>query len=363
LKTSTDATSNRCSASTPPAARCSSSWAGRWTTDRRIAAGRRCGAGLLLLALGACDAPPADLSAEFSVFGSSLELQLRSTRPDRADRAIVEVGIAMQRLHRELHPWEPGPLTDLNAALANGTAAPVDGTLAELVLSGARLEQASRGYFNPAIGGLVRLWGFHTSDYPITLPPPAPVAIAAWLPPPSSTSLTLEDGWLSSTDTRVQLDFSGLAKGLAVREVCRILAAHDITRAMVNAGGDVAVCGADPRPWKIAIRAPAGGVYEVIEIDRPMAVFTSGNYHRYREFDGKRWSHLLDPSTGQPVAEIVQATVIDADPLKADAAATALVVAGPLHWREVAASMGVSQAIVIDASGRAHRFERGSVEY
>lgn len=296
------------------------------------------------------------------MFGSSLELQLRSVRPDRADRAIAEVGIAMQRLHRELHPWQPGPLTDLNAALADGAARPVDGTLAELVIAGSRLEQASLGFFNPAIGGLVRLWGFHTSDYPITSPPPDPLAITAWLPPPSTASLRLEDGMLSSTDSRVQLDFSGLAKGLAVREACSILAAHDITSAMVNAGGDVGVCSVGQQPWKIAIRAPAGGVYEVLEIDRPMAVFTSGNYHRYREFDGKRWSHLLDPATGQPIGEIVQATVIDADPLKADAAATALVVAGLERWRAVAASMGIEHAIVIDESGQAHRFEGDRIE-
>lgn len=311
----------------------------------------------MLLTVSGCDAPPADRSATFAVFGSQLELILRDTEPEHADRAIAAVGRAMQELHRKLHPWEPGPLVELNAALARGRDATVDDALAELIRAGTGLEQRSLGRFNPAIGGLVRLWGFHTSDYPITSPPPDERAIAAWLPPPSTASLTLDGNVLSSTDPRVQLDFSGLAKGLAVRQVCRILAAHQITQAMANAGGDVHVCGAGKRPWTIAIRAPAGGVLEVIEIDRPMAVFTSGNYHRYREFDGKRSAHLLDPATGQPVDSIVQATVIDVDPLKADAAATALVVAGTAHWREVAEAMGLHQALLIDQHGQLHRLQ------
>ena len=307
--------------------------------------------------LVACDAPPADRTAEFSVFGSSLELQLRNASPDQADRAIAAVGAAMQQLHRQLHPWEPGLLTDLNAALAAAETVPVNATLTELVSAGAALERASLGYFNPAIGGLVRLWGFHTSDYPITSPPPDAAAIAHWLPAPSMASLRFDGTRLSSSDARVQLDFSGLAKGLAVREACRILAEHGIEDAIVNAGGDVGVCGTDRKPWKVAIRNPAGGVFEIVEIDRPMAVFTSGNYHRYREFDGKRWAHLLDPATGQPAREIVQATVFDADPLKTDAAATALVVAGLKRWRAVAESMGVARALVIDEHGQAQRFE------
>lgn len=286
---------------------------------------------------------------------------MRAVQVDRADRALAAVAAAMQQLHRELHPWEPGPLTALNTALADGRSAPIDGALAELTIAATSLERTSLGTFNAAIGGLVRLWGFHTSTYPITSPPPEPAAIAAWLPPPSMTALTLEDDRLSSSDPRVQLDFSGLAKGLAVREACRILADHEITQAMVNAGGDVQVCGAGSRPWKVAIRAPSGGIFEVLEVDRPMAVFTSGNYHRYREFDGQRWAHLLDPATGQPVDSIVQATVIDPDPLRADAAATALVVAGPARWREVAEAMGVQRALVIDQHGQVQRFESGFI--
>ena len=84
--------------------------------------------------------------------------------------------------------------------------------------------------------------------------------------------------------------------------------------------------------------------------------------YRYAEFNGRRYAHILDPATGYPVDEILQATVIDPDPVRADAAATALVVAGASRWREVAEAMGLIEAIVVDDQGRLQRLVRGAAE-
>ena len=81
-------------------------------------------------------------------------------------------------------------------------------------------------------------------------------------------------------------------------------------------------------------------------------MFTSGNYERYREHDGIRYPHIIDPRTGGPVQEIASATVVHRDAALADAAATALVVAGSKQWRGVAERLGIDQAMVVDAQGR-----------
>jgi len=86
-------------------------------------------------------------------------------------------------------------------------------------------------------------------------------------------------------------------------------------------------------------------------------VFTSGNDYRYGEFDGARYAHLLDPATARPVDEVMQATVVASDPLLADAAATALVVAGSERWRSVAARLGVARAVVVGADGKLGRID------
>jgi thiamine biosynthesis lipoprotein len=161
---------------------------------------------------------------------------------------------------------------------------------------------------------------------------------------------------VTSSNPHVQLDFSGIAKGLAVRAACEAIRDRGIASALVNAGGDVLVCGAADGPWRVAIRGPGGAVLETLAVDRPLAVFTSGSSYRYREFDGERYPHILDPETGRPASAAMQATVIDPDALRADAAATALVVAGPDEWPTVAASMGAERAVVVGPDGAVTRY-------
>ena len=307
--------------------------------------------------LAGCTPAGSDHRAVFGVFGTEVELQLREATDARAEDAFREVGALLQRQHRELHPWEDGELMALNRALAAGVPHRTTPEIAELIEASASLEQATGGAFNPAIGALVNLWGFHTSNYPITEPPPSPALIEALVVrAPSMRDLELEGRTVHTRNRAVRLDFSGIAKGLAVKRVCEIVAAHDIDSAMVNAGGDVMVCSAGERPWRVALRGPEGGVLETLEIDRPLAVFTSGNYYRFGEFDGKRYAHILDPVTGDPVDEVMQATVIGPDPLVADAGATALVVAGTARWHRIATALEIEAAVVVDPGGEVLRF-------
>ena len=310
----------------------------------------------LILLLAGCTPAGSDHRAVFAVFGTEIELQLRGATDVQAEDAFREVGVLLQRQHRELHPWEDGELMALNRALAAGKAHRTTQEIAELIAISTALEEISAGAFNPAVGALVNLWGFHTSNYPITEPPPAPALIEALVArAPSMRDLELEGRTVRTGNRAIRLDFSGIAKGLAVKRVCEIVAAHDVASAMVNAGGDVMVCSAGERPWRVALRGPDGGVLETLEIDRPLAVFTSGNYYRFGEFDGERYAHLLDPATGYPVDEVMQATVIGPDPLVADAGATALVVAGTGGWRRVATALEIEAAVVIDPGGEVFR--------
>lgn len=290
-------------------------------------------------------------------------MQLRGVDETTAAAAFRDVGALLQRLHRELHPWEDGALTRLNRALSEGRPHETTADIVALIDAAARFERTSGGHFNAAIGALVALWGFHTSQYPITDPPPEPGAIDALTEKrPSVADLVVAGRRVTSSNPHVQLDFSGIAKGLAVRAACEIIRDLGIDSALVNAGGDVMVCGAAERPWRVAIRGPGDAVLETLAVDRPLAVFTSGSRYRFAEFDGERWAHILDPATGRPASGGLQLTIIDADPLRADAAATALVVAGPARWRAVAASMGVDRAIAVEPGGAVARYpaEAGS---
>ena len=310
------------------------------------------------LALGACAPEPPTQRATLYVFGTEVEVLLRGAGEHEADTAIARLQAVYQAMHRDWHAWEDGELTRLNQAISARQPHPVRADLAALVRESQRLEQLSGGRFNPAIGRLVALWGFHTSDWPVSGPPPAAADVekVAALQP-STLDIDISGGMLTSRNPAVQLDFGAIAKGLAVDRGCALLHDAGVTSALISAGGDLRVCGpAGNRPWRVGIRKPGSGwpgeVIGGVEVHGDEAVFTSGVDQRYREDAGERWPHIIDPRTGWPVEHVSGVTVIAADGVLADAAATALVVAGPGEWPQVARDMGVDAVLVVDEPGR-----------
>ena len=142
-----------------------------------------------------------------------------------------------------------------------------------------------------------------------------------------------------------------------------ILGKHAIDNAIVNIGGDLSVIGSvNGREARIGIRSPIGGTpIAGIDVQSEETVFTSGNYERYIDIDGRRYTHVFDPRTGYPVGHTASVTVVDRDPVRADAAATALMVGGPAEFDSIVDSMNLSYALLIDTSGDT-RLTRGMRE-
>ena len=290
------------------------------------------------------------------VFGTLVDVSLWGVTEAQGRQAIADLDRTFQAQHVEWHAWKPGALTHLNAALARGEPGRATPHLARLVEISTRLSAQSDGLFNPALGHLIRLWGFHNDELP-TGPPPPRSEIEAWLAQrPRMADVAVEGEWVRSSNPAVMLDFGAIAKGYAMDLAIERLRTLGIRSALVNAGGGMTAMGrhAD-RPWRVGVRHPQGkGVLAALELNDGESVHTSGNYERYSEHDGIRYGHIIDPRTGYPGREIVSATVIHADGAVADAAATALVVAGLADWRRIAAQLGVELAMLVDENGTVH---------
>ncbi|MGB5488352.1 MAG: FAD:protein FMN transferase [Lysobacterales bacterium] len=307
---------------------------------------------LCLLLLSACQRD-GEQSAELYVFGTIVEIKLWGASPQEAGRAFAEIQQMFQAMHRDWHAWEPGRLVDINKAFSEGRSATADHDIVEMIRRSQVIEATTGGRFNPAIGGLVRLWGFHTSDYPIEGPPPSQSQIREILDlHPSSTDIHINGLELSTYNPAVQLDFGGIAKGYAVDLTIARLRALGINNAIVNAGGDLRAIGVHgDRPWRVAVRKPGGGNVGSVQVDGDEAIFTSGNYERFRQDQLERYPHILDPATGWPVKAIASVTVITDEGLLADAVATALVVAGLDGWPDVARALNLHEIAVVDENG------------
>jgi thiamine biosynthesis lipoprotein len=292
-------------------------------------------------------------SAELFVFGTIVEIKLWGATAEEASDAFSELQIMFQGMHRDWHAWEPGRLTDINKAFEQGQSATADEDIVEMIRRSQDLELATGGRFNPAIGALIRLWGFHTSDYPIVGPAPSEAQIDEILDlKPSSRDISIDGMELHSQNPAVQLDFGGIAKGYAVDLTIKRLRQMGIDNAIVNAGGDLRAIGSHgDRPWRVAVRKPGGGSIGTIQVRGDESIFTSGNYERFRQDVTERYPHILDPGTGWPAKDIASVTVITDEGLLADAAATALVVAGLKDWSQVAKALDLDQVAVVDEKG------------
>ena len=308
------------------------------------------------LLLGACTPSEPQLARrDFFAMGTLVSVSLAGLPPERAEALFDAVEADFAERHRQWHAWEESPLVRLNRALPGGDWVPLDPVLAPLMAPAIRLSIESEHLFNPAIGRLIALWGFHDDEFEPRLPDPGAIR-ALVAANPRMTDLELDGDRVRSRNPAVELDFGGFAKGYTVDEVIEALRREGVANAVVNAGGDLRAIGRHgDRPWRIGIRHPrADRVLGMIEVSGDESVFTSGDYERGFEIGGRRYHHIIDPRTGWPATGTRSVTVLHRSAATADAAATALFVAGPRDWRRIARRMGIKAVLLIDAQGRAH---------
>lgn len=311
---------------------------------------------LITLCLAACSGPAQKYHQDFYVFGTLMGVTLWADSEEQAQTAFASLQNRFQGMHIDWHAWNPGLLTEVNQAFRSGEPVEANAEIIEMIRRSQQIENTTGGRFNPVIGALIGLWGFHTSKYPILGPPPAREDIDALLAhEPSSREIKIDGLVLQSTNPAVQLDFGGIAKGYAIDIACTMLREQGIENAIVNAGGDLRAMGSHAeRPWKIAVRAPGGGIIGSLDTGDDEAVFTSGNYERFRQENEQRYPHILDPRTGWPVTELASVTVITSEGLLADAAATAITVAGLKEWKDVALALELDQVMLVDEAGKVY---------
>ncbi|WP_029408232.1 FAD:protein FMN transferase [Thiomicrorhabdus sp. Milos-T2] len=309
-----------------------------------------------ILTFMGCNNPPTPpIKASLIVFGTTVDITVYSADKNKANQAIHQVEQTFQTMHHEWHAWEKGGIVSkINQAIAKKTSIEIPNSVADFIIKSQKLSQQSLGLFDPGIGSLVELWGFHSENW--QGPPPSAEKIQNWLNhKPSIADIKIKNNQLTSKNPYVQLDFGGNAKGLAIDIALKTLKDAGIKHALVSIGGDMKALGLkNNQAWSIGIQNPQkpSQAMAKIELKGGESIVTSGNYERYFEWQGKRYSHILDPGTGYPSNSFSSVTVIHKDATTADSAATAILVAGPKRWLAVAKSMGIEQVFCIDNQGQ-----------
>jgi len=213
---------------------------------------------------------------------------------------------------------------------SGGAAVPVGADLFAVLEKSQALARKTDGAFDVTLGPLTKLW--RQTRRTQLLPDQETLAKAKELVGFDKVELDPKAGTVRLKKAGMQLDLGGIAKGYAADQVLLLLKKHGIDRALVAAGGDIAV-GAPPpdaAAWKIGIepldegKEPGRFIYL-----KNAAVSTSGDAEQFVEIAGQRYSHILDPKTGLGLVGRMSVTVIAPNGTMADSLTKPVCVLGP----------------------------------
>ena len=289
--------------------------------------------GCLLVALSgsACFILHRELpSRSFRSMGGLATVTLGSAHADRIEPVTAQVQGIFDRLEQELSTYRSDSTISQLADQA-GVAPIAVSDDAFRVLSLARhFGELSEGAFDVTVAPLVNLYGFGKPPTPAALP--SEEVIRAQLKLVDYSRLILKDGTAFLPLKGMAVDLGGIAKGYAVDRAFDSCRSAGIQNFLIDLSGNIRVSG---RPqwgedWQIGVRDPfdRSRIIGKITLRSGMALATSGNYERFVEMGGQRYSHIIDPKTGYPVTGTAGVTVLAQDATTADGMSTPFFVVG-----------------------------------
>ena len=313
---------------------------------------------LLAYLLTSCSKPEPLYNTQSYVFGTLVDISIYGETDANAQDISNQIFREFQELHIRLHAWRPSELSAINHAFSRGdTPISIKPDLSMMLQDATRLSVQSNGAFNPAIGGLIEEWGFHHDEFAPKKVDENKLANLVKAKPQMS-DIVLENGTVFSKNPSVQLDLGGYAKGYALDIALVELQKLGVKNALVNIGGNIIALGKHgDKPWRVGIQHPRKpNAIAALDLESGWAIGTSGDYQRYFELGGKRYCHIIDPSSGFPT-QGVQAVTVLIPPQKnagtlSDVTSKPIFIAKPENRAQAAKAMHVENYLVIESENK-----------
>ena len=270
---------------------------------------------------------------------------------DYIDLAVSEI----QRIEKLISSWDPNSQTSLINNNAGIKAVKVDKELFDLIDRAIRISKLTDGAFDISYASMDRIWKFDGSMSSM----PSEKAIKESVARVGYKNIILDpvEHTVCLKKQGMKIGFGAIGKGYAADMAKALLIRKGVTSGIINASGDMSTWGKQPngKEWKVAITNPMDKekAFAILPITNG-AVVTSGNYEKYVNFNGKRYSHIIDPRTGIPSNGILSATVFAPKAELADALATALFVMGTEVGINRINQLPNIECVVIDELGKLH---------
>ena len=304
--------------------------------------------------LSACSGPSIQ-KLEGAAQGTTYHISYWSTTP--IDIVVVANAVKneLDAIDKTLSNYRPDSVIEVFNSTENTESQEVGAEIVKLVRIAQTVSIATQGCYDLTMKPLFDLWGFR-GEAPAM---PDEAVIHKLQSRIGMAKLDIiDDSHIRKQHVDLKVDLSSIAQGYSVGEVSRVLESQGITDYLVEIGGELQTRGYKPdhQPWRIALERPLPGDMHMQKIitlpkDTQMAVMTSGTYNHYFEYQGQRYSHILDARNGRPIShDLVSVTVIHEDPSIADAWDTALLCLGQKDGLQ-AANLAHIPALFIQQQG------------
>lgn len=292
--------------------------------------------------------------------GMDFRVVLYAPDEDSANAAASAAYARIKQLNARLSDYDPeSELMQLCRTAGLGKQVRVSPDLLAVLSHSLALSKKSEGAFDVTVGPVVKLW--RKARRAKKFPAPDELAAARELVGFRNLRIDEQSGTVELLKSGMLLDLGGIAVGYAVDEALAVLKSRGIASALIDGSGDIGVSDAPPGQagWRIGI-APldADKVPSRFLILKNAAVTTSGDAFQFVEFDGKRYSHIVDPATGLGLVDHSSVTVIAPNCTIADSYTKAVSVLGPVRGLKLIDETPGAAAIVVRApQGKVESFE------
>jgi FAD:protein FMN transferase len=284
------------------------------------------------------------------VMGTIAEIAVVSRDEAGAQRALNAAVDELYGVHRLMSRFDAASDVGRINSAAHGEVVHVSTATADVLEEALHWAALPGSCFDPCLGRVTDLWQVGSRTQPPAAGDVRRLA-ARQLHRRVRLQRTADGALVTTADADVAIDLGGIAKGYAVDRAVDALRAWGITDALVNAGGDLHALGVslEGDPWQVGIRSPSEPTRLAGTLPlRDRAIATSGDYEQYFEHDGRRYHHLLDPRTAEPMAGSAHSLTVAAPTcMAADAAATSIFGLEITSGRRVLARAGRHAEIVL----------------
>lgn len=292
------------------------------------------------------------------LMGSRFDITVVAQNENQGNTFIDMAVNEISRIEKIISSWNSGSETSKIIASAGIRPVEVDKELFDLISRAIQISELTEGAFDISYASMDRIWKFDGSmnHAPTNYEVEQSVSKVGY----KNIVLNRENHSVFLKIKGMRIGFGAIGKGYAADKAKQLLISQGVIGGIINASGDLTTWGTQPdgTPWMVGITNPLNKdkVFSWFPLDNN-AVVTSGNYEKYVEFNGKKYTHIIDPRTGWPVSGLTSVTVFAPKAELADALATSVFVMGLDTGLNLINQLPGVECVIVDDNGKIYKSE------